>query len=138
MDTASIYQELANVGVTPANKDRPAAPEDILPVAEQFGEIEKIIFTDGGSQGVPASELPSHGVPLRKEFATSVRIKNSSVGHVVVGYWAPCTPNSPGGSTHWFRFMDYQANDVGKDVTNWVMEQDKLIKYVYWFVQNLQ
>ena len=34
--------------------------------------------------------------------------------------------------------MDYQANDPGKDVTNWVMEQDKLIKYVYWFVQDLQ
>lgn len=139
MDTASIYRELANVGITPAKMDGPAAPEDILPVAEQFGAIEKIMFTDGGSQGVPASELPTRGVPPRKEFATSVRIKDLEGGHVVVGYWAPCTPKSSGNSsTHWFRFMDYQANDPGKDVTNWVMEQDKLIRYVYWFVQDLQ
>ncbi|KAL8738484.1 MAG: hypothetical protein Q9181_000740 [Wetmoreana brouardii] len=135
MDTSALYKELAKVGISLANLDRPAAPKDVLDIADQFGAIQKITFTDGGSPGIRANELPSRGVPPQKTFATAVRIGNRDIGHVVTGYWAPPTSGSPASSTPWFRFMDYQKVDPGKDVTSWIMEQDKLVKYVYWFDQ---
>lgn len=133
MDTSTIYRELAKAGISQTKLDRPAPPDDVLSVADQFRAIQTIKFTDGGSLGIRADELPSHGVPPRTFFATAVRIGYRNIGHVVVGYWASSTPRNHESSTSWFRFMDYQKLDPGEDVTSWIMEQDKLVKYVYWF-----
>ncbi|KAF2802235.1 uncharacterized protein BDZ99DRAFT_469015 [Mytilinidion resinicola] len=135
--TASLYHELDKARIPPVpNIDGPAYWNDVLRIAGEFGTTQKLEFVDQYPTGVPAIDLPTLGVPPQTFFGTWVQPGNQCIGHFVKGYWAPDKPGRGyGGSDKWFRFTDFQTDQAGQDVTDWVMATGQTIKYAYWFVQ---